>query len=622
LRQGARARILTRGLSERRVVTESGDAEGTRAAPDEQVAASVPVRSMSVWARIKEHKVAQWTLAYAAAAYAVLHGTELVSNALDWPHLLVRIVALLLILGLPLVVTIAWFNGHRSQRRASAAELTIIAVLLVIAGVALAYFARPPQEHAVANVGATAHTTAPQAQPATATPAERSIAVLPFTDMSEGKDQEYFADGMAEEIISLLAQVRELHVSARTSSFFFKGKATKVSDIARELGVAHLLEGSVRKSGDQLRLTAQLIRADNGYHVWSKTYDRDVRDMFRVQDEVANAVVQALRISLAGELARPEGGTENIEAYELYLRAVSADSQNTKLSLEAAHGDLDRAIELDPNFALAWVELAGNAMQKTLRGLLTQKEGSRRARQLAQHAVELSPNLVEAHALLAGIYRTYDWDWQAAEAEMRRALSLEPTHSWALQSAGMISATFGRWDQAERYYRLALVNDPLNVFVLGQLGNTLYYAGRFTDAEAAYRKLLEVAPGFAYGPYYRGRVLLAQGKRDAALAAVQQEKEEEARLQLLPIMLHATGHQAEADKALKVLIAKFAETSAYSVAMAYAYRNEHDLAFRWLDRAYEQKDADLAAIRGEHLFKNIASDPRYEAFLRKMNLAG
>jgi len=602
------------------VGTESSEPRETQGAPERYAALSAPAPSTSVWARIKEHKVVQWTLAYAAAAYTALHGTEMVSNAFEWPHVLVRIVTLLLILGLPLVVTVAWYHGHRAQRRVSGAEVTIITVLVVVAGAALAYFASATQEHAVANVGATAHMTGDALRPPIATPATRSIAVLPFTDMSEGKDQEYFADGMAEEIITRLAQVRELHVSARTSSFFFKGKPTKIQDIARELGVAHVLEGSVRKSGDQLRLTAQLVRADNGYQVWSKSYDRDLRDVFRVQDEIAHAVVQALQISLMGGLARPKGGTENLEAYELYLRAVSADAQVTISSLKAAEGYLNQAVKLDPNFGLAWAELGSNASVKTIVGLLSSREGLGRTRQLAQHALQVSPNLVEAHVLLAYVYRTYDWNWPAAEAEMRLALSLEPTHSYALESAGLLSATLGRWDDAERYYRLALVNDPLNTGVLNNFGNTLYGAGRFDEAEATYRRLLEVSPELVWGPYLLARTLLAQGKRAAALATVQQDKDEEDRMLLLPIVLHAGGHQAEADEALKALIARFAETRAYHVAMAYAYRNEHDLAFQWLDRAYEQKDIDMITIRGEHLLKNITKDPRYKAFLRKMIL--
>ena len=237
---------------------------------------------------------------------------------------------------------------------------------------------------------------APTVAPAATTIAEKSIAILPFTDMSEKKDQEYLADGMAEEIINLLAQVPDLLVSARTSSFYFKGKPTKIPDIARELGVVHVLEGSIRRSGDHLRVTAQLVRADNGYHLWSETYDRELRDVFTVQDDIANAVVQALQIKLmGGELSRRKGGTQNLEAYQLYLRALRAVGQPTQSSLDAAAEYLDQAIKLDPSYGWAWALLADTVMVKTLFGLLDPAEGYERARQLAQHALQLSPDLAE-----------------------------------------------------------------------------------------------------------------------------------------------------------------------------------------------------------------------------------
>jgi adenylate cyclase len=231
---------------------------------------------------------------------------------------------------------------------------------------------------------------------------EKSIAVLPFTDMSEKKDQEYLADGMAEEIRNLLDQVPDLLVSARTSSFYFKGKQTKIPDIARELGVEHVLEGSIRRSGDHLRVTAQLVRADNGYQLWSETYDHELRDVFKVQDEIANAVVQALQIKLmGGELSRRKGGTQNLEAYQLFLRAGSALMQITPSSPDAAGEYLDQAIKLDPSYGAAWGLLAYNALLKTVNGMLDSAEGNERVRQLAQHALQLSPDLVEVRAWLA-----------------------------------------------------------------------------------------------------------------------------------------------------------------------------------------------------------------------------
>ncbi len=284
--------------------------------------------------------------------------------------------------------------------------------------------------------------------------------------MSEKKDQEYLADGMAEEILNLLAQVPDLLVPARTSSFYFKGKPTKIPDIARELGVVNVLEGSIRRSGDHLRVTAQLVRADNGYHLWSETYDRELRDVFKVQDDIANAVVQALQIKLAGgELSRRKGGTQNLEAYQLYLRARSAHDQNTQSSLDAAGEYLDQAIKLDPSYGMAWALLASNALLKTLYGALDPAEGYERVRQLAQHALQLSPDLADAHASLAWVFML-NWDWAAAETEVQRALAIDPTNPAALRAAARLSLTLGRWDDAERQFRAALARDPLNPFTI------------------------------------------------------------------------------------------------------------------------------------------------------------
>jgi TolB-like protein/DNA-binding winged helix-turn-helix (wHTH) protein/Tfp pilus assembly protein PilF len=450
--------------------------------------------------------------------------------------------------------------------------------------------------------------------------AERSIAVLPFVDMSEKKDQEYFGDGMAEEIIDLLTKVPDLRVPGRTSSFYFKGKQTKVPDIARELSVTNVLEGSIRRSGTRIRVTAQLVRADTGYHLWSETYDRPLDDIFKVQDDIANAVVQALQITLmGGPLTRQKGGTQNLEAYQLYLRARNSVGQNTVQSLTAAREDFDRAIKLDPDFGLAWAELSRETLLLTNNGVFSPREGYERARQQAQHALLLSPDVSEAHSTLANVYRNYDWDWAASAAEVRLALASDPTNPTALMRAGQLAYTLGHWDDAERQLSLALVRDPLNTIVIVSLGIAQYSAGRFADADATYRRLLELAPDFSLGRSLLGKTLLAEGKPEAALAMLR-EDDEFARQGYLAIVLQAAGRQAESDEALKVLITKFADTKAYFVAMTYAYRDDRDLAFQWLERAHEQRDQAFREFVGERLFKNIEDDPRYKAFLRKMNL--
>jgi len=457
--------------------------------------------------------------------------------------------------------------------------------------------------------------------PAVAAISDKSIAVLPFADMSEKKDQEYFADGMAEEIIDLLAKAPNLHIPARTSSFYFKGKQTKIADIARELGVANVLEGSIRRSGNQLRVTAQLIRADSGFHLWSETYDRDLSDVFKVQDEIANAVVQALQISLmGGPLTRQKGGTQNLEAYLLYLRSDKEISEFSAAAIKEARKHTEQAIKLDPDFILAWSLLGWiNTNLAQLREVPVQ-DGYERARQLGQHALQLNPDLAEAHLLLGYIHRTYDWDWVGAQSEARQGLALDPKDWFALELNGQIAASIGNWIDAERYFRQVLVNDPLNSQTHWDLGNTLYRAGRFPAAEAEYRKLIELAPDYAWARGYLAKTLLAQGNPNAALATAEKEGDEANRLDILPIVLHAAGRVAEADVALKALISKFADSDAYYVAMNYAYRDDHEHALEWLERAYRQKDSGFVEIAGEPLFKNLANDPRYKAFLKKMNL--
>ena len=505
-------------------------------------------------------------------------------------------------------------RSHRLNRPVFALSVLIALGLGYLAANKLWFSKRTASERPVATV-------APPATPVAPTVSEKSVAVLPFVDLSEKKDQEYFADGMTEEIINLLAQVPKLYIPARTSSFYFKGKSTRIPDIARELGVAHVLEGSVRKSGNRLRLTAQLIRAGNGYHVWSQTYNRDLVDVFKVQDEIANAVVQALQISLmGGPLTRQRGGTQNLEAYQLYLRAGDSTNQNSMASLEEARTDLEHATKLDPTFGLAWCSLAMHYAVAAENGLIPPQEGFERARRLVQQALQLSPDVSDAHAILSYVKSSYDWDWPGAETEARRALVLDPTNTRAIAFSGALYMTLGRWADADRQLRLALARDPLSPWRNLNLGIELYSAGRYAEAETSFRRVLNLAPAFISGHYYLGKALLAEERAQEALTITQQEVDEGNRLNLLPIVLQAVGRKPDADEALHVLSTKFADDAAFNVAMVYAYRGDRDKALQWLDRAYRQKDLGLVEIVGEPLLKNLADDPRYKAFLRKMNL--
>jgi TolB-like protein len=310
-----------------------------------------------LWKRIQQHKVVHWTLAYAAAAYTLLHVVEMISGALEWPHSIVRIAALLLLLVVPVATTLAWFHGHRAQQKISAGELAILTVLLLIAGTVLWMAGRAGRERVAAHQAAPLAATDAIAPPAAVAAPERSIAVLPFVDMSEKQDQEYFSDGLSEELIDHLTRAAGLKVIARTSSFKFKGRSEDVRTIAAMLGVAHVLEGSVRKSGKTLRVTAQLIKASDGIHVWSQTYDRTLDDVFKVQSEIAGKVAQALKVSLSADAAHAESATASTDAYNLVLKGRFFYARGTTGDVRKAIELYQQAIRLDSTYAQAWADL-------------------------------------------------------------------------------------------------------------------------------------------------------------------------------------------------------------------------------------------------------------------------
>ena len=451
---------------------------------------------------------------------------------------------------------------------------------------------------------------------------EKSIAVLPFVDLSEKKDQEYFADGMAEEIIDRLVRIPDLRVPARTSSFYFKGTSTKVADIAAELGVANVLEGSVRSSGNRVRVVAQLVRADNGYQVWSQSYDRELRDIFAVQDEIATAVATALQISLAGgPLTRERGGTQNLEAYQLYLRAQSSVTiDSAEATIKNAQNMLNQAVELDPNFGLAWTLLASMSVAMVDNSNLSPAEGYEDAQRLALHAIELSPWVAEPHAILAYLYRTRDWNWAAAGTELRQALKADPSDPVSLMLDGLLAMSLGQFDKADRQLRAAVDHDPLFNYANFNLANELYLRGQYVEAEMIFRRLLEISPRFKWTRPYLAKTLLAQGKAADALETLESMNADSVKLDYLSVILLANGRKVDADAALQSLIAHYAATDASSIAITYAYRNEKELALQWLERAYAQRDAGLIEIACEPLLKNIAAEPRFHAILRAMNL--
>ena len=459
------------------------------------------------------------------------------------------------------------------------------------------------------------------AQPAAAVAiTEKSIAVLPFVDLSEKHDQEYFADGMAEEVLDLLANIPGLRVIGRTSSFQFKGKNQDLRAIGSALGVSYVVEGSVRKSGERLRVTAQLIDAQDGSHLWSNTYDEPVGDTLKVQDQIASNLARALQVTVGADYQPERPSFKSAEAYDLYLRGRHAYDRADKESLESAAAYFQQALALDPTCVPAFGWLAATQLEIAGFGYVEPHEGYEAARRSAQRALALDPKSSFPYAVLSIVQLQYDWNWAAAERDAREALRLKPSDPAAIGTLGQVYLALGRWHEAERLLKTALTLDPLSVDWYNQLTNVQIATGRLSEAEATTRKMLLISPTFGEIHLDLGLVLLLQGNLQGSLAEMQQEQSDWSRDVGLAMVYHALGRRAESDAALTRVVHEHAQDDAWEIADAYAYRGELDQAFAWLERAYRQKDSGLYQIKGDPWFKKLAGDPRYKAFLRKMNL--
>lgn len=477
----------------------------------------------------------------------------------------------------------------RGSPRTRRVGLAVIALLLVLGGGLFWYFQ---------GIGDT-----PAARPATAMATvalnDKSIAVLPFADMSAGKDQEYFADGLSEELLNLLAKLPELRVIGRTSSFQFKGRNEDLRAIGEKLNVAHILEGSVRKSGNKVRITVQLVKATDGYHLWSETYDRTLDDIFAVQDDIAGEVVKALKLTLLGTKSVTRSKSTDPEAYNLALQGRFFLDRRGKKDLERAVAYFREARERDPGYAPAWAGLSLAYARQADSAYVPTADGYRRAREAAEKALTLDPDLALAHLAMGWIHSTYDWNWAAADASLVRALELEPGSAEALRLAGIQATTLGRWNEGIELARKSLERDPLRPNSYNNLAISLHAVGRDSEAEAAVRRALELDPDGASWHYGLGQTLLLQGKADSALREMQQETADLWRLAGMPLVLHALGRRGESDAALAELKEKYAADAAYQIAQVHAFRGETDLAFEWLERAYDQRDGGLADIKGD-----------------------
>src|SRR5256884_4571740 len=437
---------------------------------------------------------------------------------------------------------------------------------------------------------------------------EKSIAVLPFVNMSEDKANEYFSDGISEELLNLLAKIPQLQVTARTSSFAFKGKEIGVPEIARTLHVAHVLEGSVRKAGNSVRITAQLIKAGTDTHLWSQTYDRKLDDIFAIQDEIAADVVKQLKITLLG--AAPKARATDPEAYALYLQAVQLGRQFTAEPFQQSDALYREVVAIDPRYAPAWYGLARNFGNETGQGLLPGKEGFAQAREAAVRALAIDPDYAPAHAQLGWIAMYGDSDLVGAAQHLERALALDPADLRVLTTSVTLLQSLGRLDEALALEEAAVRRDPVNVTTLFNLGYHQRMAGRLDAAISSFRTVLSMSPSNGGAHCQLGIALLLKGDAKGALAEIEQETSEIYKMIGLPLAYHALGRKADSDAALAALIAKYEKDGPSNIASVYAYRGEADKAFEWLDKAGEYGDGGLRGNGTDKPFDKIPRDPR------------
>jgi serine/threonine protein kinase/tetratricopeptide (TPR) repeat protein len=446
----------------------------------------------------------------------------------------------------------------------------------------------------------------------------KTIAVLPFVNMSSDPDQEYFSDGLSEELLNVLAKNAGLRVTSRTSSFSFKGTNTDLKTIAAKLNVQHILEGSVRKSGNTLRITAQLINVETDTHLWSETYDETMDNIFAVQDTISHSVAEALKIVLLREGTGTQLRETNPEAYNAYLLGKHFYSQSNNLEKAARY--LQQALAIDSSFAPAWVELSRVHSDQANSGSVPVGMGYERARQEAEKALALDPNLADAHLQIGWIKRRYDWDWSGADECYQRALKLAPGNAKIISAAAGLARTLGRFDEAVRLMRRSVELNPVASGWYFNLGLYASYAGLLDESQVAFEKCLELNPQFSGGHSAIGLTLLAKGRADSALTEIMKETELDWKLYGLALTYHGLGNKKKSDDALNELIKGFQDEDAYQIAEIYSYRGEIDKAFEWIERAYNQRDGGLASIKGNPLFRNLEADQRYTAFMKKMKL--
>ena len=593
-----------------------------------------------LFAELRRRNVIRMAGLYLVGAWLITQVAGTVLPMFGAPDWLPRSVVVLIALGFVPTLIFAWvfeLTPEGIKRDAEVKPEESIApqtarrldrMIIAVMAVALLYFAfdkfvLAPRQYAAGEKGSEP-SSGKELHEGTRTAPEKgsdpfSIAVLPFVNMSSDKEQEFFSDGLSEELLNLLAQLPQLRVIARTSSFSFKGKEADVATIAKTLNVANVLEGSVRKSGNTLRITAQLIRTNDSSHLWSQTYDRELTDVFKVQDEIAGQVVAALKVRLlSDQVITNAHRSSNVEAYTQYLIGKSAVQRGTYDNWLRAKPAFQQAISLDGNYAAAYGALAANDYRIADR--LGDTAGMEQALAHADKAVVLAPDLADGYLARAQIRISYKRDWSGAQADIDKALALSPGDANAhLGHAGLLRA-LGRVPDAITAARKGIELDPVSPGAWMLLGRLLNATPEHAAARQALDHALQLAPESEPAHFHRAILSLIEGKAEDALVDFGKSGTLYGSAGVA-MAEHSLGHAAKSEAALQVEIAEFAKGGAYQIAQVYAWRGEADKAFEWLDRGFDQHDGGLTFIRIDPMFAAMKSDARFAALLKRMGLS-
>ncbi|MFL6467989.1 MAG: TPR end-of-group domain-containing protein [Pyrinomonadaceae bacterium] len=462
--------------------------------------------------------------------------------------------------------------------------------------------------------------------------AVNSIAVLPFANISRDADTEYFSDGLAEELLNVLSKIHGIRVAARTSAFSFKNKSATVPEIGQALNVASIVEGSIRMVGERIRIAVQLVNVADGFQIWSDTYDRTMSDIFAIQDDIAQSVVEELRTRLIGEERREEiskkvisevaeavrGRTSDPEAQRLLLLGRYFLDRTTRDDTAKAIDYFHQALRLDPDFALCWAELGRAFSIEAGRGWKSVKAGYARSRDAALRAVTLDPELAEGYAQLGRVQISYDWDLKSAEQSYEKAVEFAPGSSSVLDGAAVLMYKLGRLNQALELVRLALAQDPLSAAIWHNLGLIAHASGLLSESETAFRKALELAPQRIVSGSLLALVLSDQGKVDEGIDQTNREPDKFWRSWARVILFQKTGQHSESGEILEEILEKFSDGNAYQIAEIYSMLGESDNAFEWLGRALTERDPGLTHAKVNPRFKSLHVDTRWSELLAKI----